>query len=184
MGTTLYTRKGDDGSTGLLGEGRVMKTDARMEALGAIDEASATLGLARSLGQQTEVETLILQIQRELYQLMAEVAATPENAAKFRTIGAEQVAWLEAQADIKSVDLNLPNEFILPGDTPAGAAFSIARAVVRRAERRVVELWEKNLVENPHLIAYLNRLSSLCFVLEVGEVASTGKDTPSLAKKK
>lgn len=179
---SFYTRKGDDGTTGLLGEGRVLKTDSRMEALGALDEASAALGMARSLTQVQGSQEIILQVQRELYQLMAEVAATPENAQRFRVIGEKHINWLEEQTDRLSGQVSMPREFIVPGDTPAGAAFSLTRAIVRRAERRVVQCWQAEQLTNPYLLGYLNRLSSLCFVLELFEVQSAGQKKPTLAK--
>lgn len=179
--TTFYTGKGDDGTTGLLGEGRVSKTHPRMEALGALDESSATLGLARALARDPRCGPLVIELQRDLYKLMAEVAAPPENAAQFHAIDAARVAWLEAQTDALSESVTLPKEFILPGDSVSGAAFSLARTVVRRAERRVVELFNLGDVRNPDLQRYLNRLSSLCFVLELVENEAAGKDT-TLAK--
>lgn len=180
----FYTGKGDDGTTGLLGEGRVSKTDARMEALGALDETSAALGLARSLSEDGMTSGLVMRIQRELYQLMAEVAATPENAERFRGIGAENVAWIEEQADRLSAQVDLPREFIVPGDTPLAAAFSLARTVCRRAERRVVALRDAGGLPNPHLLSYLNRLSSFCFVLELHAVQAGGKGIPTFARNK
>lgn len=177
----FYTRTGDEGTTGLLGEGRVPKFDLRIEALGALDEATAALGLARSLVLAPTVAPLLREIQRDLYHLMAEVGATPENAAKFRKIDAERVRWLEEQTDAVEQIVNLPNEFILPGETPASAALALARTIVRRAERRVVELFHVQLLENAALVAYLNRLSSLCFVLELLENQSSGQAT-QLAK--
>ena len=177
----FYTRTGDDGTTGLLGEGRVTKTHPRIEALGALDEASATLGLARAQVLDPLCEPILREAQRDLYKLMAEVAATPENADKFHSIDESRVHWLEAQTDSLSATLTMPHEFILPGDTPSGAALSLARAVIRRAERRVVELIEAKEASNTELVRYLNRLSSLCFVLELAENAAAGKVT-SLAK--
>jgi cob(I)alamin adenosyltransferase len=178
---TFYTRTGDDGTTGLLGEGRVPKTHPRIEALGALDEASATLGLARGQAIDPRTAPILLEAQRDLYKLMAEAAATAENADKFHFIDAARVEWLEAQTDALSSTLTMPHEFILPGDTASGAALSLARAVVRRAERRVVELLDAKEISNPELGRYLNRLSSLCFVLELAENAAAGKRT-SLAK--
>ena len=177
----FYTRTGDDGTTGLLGEGRVTKTHPRIEALGALDEASATLGLARAQVLDPRCEPILREAQRDLYKLMAEVAATPENADKFHSIDESRVHWLEAQTDSLSATLTMPHEFILPGDTPSGAALSRARAVIRRAERRVVELIEAKEASNTELVRYLNRLSSLCFVLELAENAAAGKST-TLAK--
>ena len=165
--------------TGLLGEGRVPKTHPRIEALGALDESTATLGLVRAQVRDPRCEPILLEVQRDLYQLMAEVAATPENADKFH-FNAARVNWLEAQIDALSATVTMPREFILPGDSLAGAALSLARAVVRRAERRVVELAAAKEVSNPELGRYLNRLSSLCFVLELVENAAAGKDaTPA-----
>ncbi len=180
----FFTGKGDDGTTGLLGEGRVSKTDVRMEALGALDETSAALGLARSLSEDETVAGLVMRVQRELYQLMAEVAATPENAERFRVINAENVAWLEEQADRLSEPIELPREFIVPGDTPLAAAFSLARTVCRRAERRAVALRDAGGLLNPHLLSYLNRLSSLCYVFELYAAQAGGKNRPTLARKK
>ena len=178
----FYTRTGDEGNTGLLGEGRVPKFDLRIEALGALDEATAALGLARSAARADQSASLILEAQRDLYRLMAEVGATPENAAAFRSIDAERVRWLETQTDALTETVPMPREFVIPGETPSSAAMSLARTVVRRAERRVVELFHQGGLENPHLLAYLNRLSSLCFVLELLENQHAGQSTP-LAKK-
>ncbi len=177
----FYTRSGDDGTTGLLGEGRVAKTHPRIEALGALDESTATLGLARAQARDPRCEGILLEVQRDLYKLMAEVAATSENADKFHVIDAARVDWLEAQIESLSAAMTMPREFILPGDSLAGATLSLARAVIRRAERRVVELVEVKEISNPDLGRYLNRLSSLCFVLELVENAAAGKNT-TLAK--
>ena len=178
----LYTRAGDEGHTGLLGEGRVAKFDLRIEALGALDEATAALGLARSSARVAQSAVLIIEIQRDLYRLMAEVGATSENAAAFRSIDAARVKWLETQTDALGETVPMPREFILPGENPSSAAMSLARTVVRRAERRVVELFHQGKLENPHLLAYLNRLSSLCFALELLENQHAGQLT-SPAKK-
>jgi cob(I)alamin adenosyltransferase len=178
---TFYTSKGDDGTTGLLGEGRVPKYHARMEALGALDEASAALGLARAQCSAEQAAPILLEAQRDLYKLMAEVAATPENAERFHFIDSTRVEWLESEAGALGGIVDMPKEFILPGDTLGGAALSMARAVVRRAERRVVALFDNEEVINPHLQRYLNRLSSLCFILELLENQNAGKKT-SLAK--
>lgn len=178
---TFYTAKGDDGTTGLLGAGRVPKYHVRMEAVGTLDEASAALGLARAQCSAVQTLRILVEAQRDLYKLMAEVAATPENAETFRHIDEERVKWLEHETDELSNAVEIPHEFILPGDSLGGAALSLARAVIRRAERRVVELFDGEEVINPHLQRYLNRLSSLCFVLELLENQSAGRKT-SLAK--
>ncbi|NOZ00065.1 MAG: cob(I)yrinic acid a,c-diamide adenosyltransferase [Chloroflexi bacterium] len=182
--SSFYTRGGDDGSTGLLGEGRLPKHHPRMEAIGTLDEATAALGLARALSQSPRIGPVLVQVQRDLYGLMAEVAATPENASRFRSIDEGRVAWLEAQTDALSETVDLPKEFILPGDTSGGAALSLARTVVRRAERRVAALLDQKEVTNPELLRYLNRLSSLCFVLELHETQSAGKAVTQAKEKK
>jgi len=178
---SFYTSKGDDGTTNLLGEGRVTKYHARIEAVGTLDESSAALGLARAHCLDPRSGGILLEAQRDLYKVMAEVAATPENAERFRLIDPARVKWLEEQTDTLSTVVEMPREFILPGDSLAGAALSLARAIVRRAERRVVELFDEQEVLNPDLQRYLNRLSSLCFVLELLENKAAGHQT-SLAK--
>ncbi|MCA1900352.1 MAG: cob(I)yrinic acid a,c-diamide adenosyltransferase [Chloroflexi bacterium] len=178
---TFYTAKGDDGTTGLLGEGRVPKYHVRMEAVGALDEASAALGLARAQCGAPQTAPILVEAQRDLYKLMAEVAATPQNANRFRFIDEERVNWLEQKTDEISAIVEMPKQFILPGDTLGGAALSLARAIVRRAERRVVHLFDDEEVVNADLQRYLNRLSSLCFALELLENHHAGKKT-TLAK--
>jgi cob(I)alamin adenosyltransferase len=178
----FYTRSGDDGSTGLLGEGRLPKYHPRMEAIGALDEASAALGLARSLSLSVQTKSILLEIQSDLYRLMAEAAATPENAPRFRSLDITRLQWLESQTDAIAARVPIPAEFILPGDTTPGAALSLARTVVRRAERRVAELVDRGEVTGTVILPYLNRLSSLCFVLELEANHEAGKET-SLAGK-
>ena len=173
----FYTAKGDDGTTGLLGEGRLPKYHPRMEAIGSLDEATAALGLARSLVQNAALQPILLQTQRDLYGLMAEVAATPGNAAQFRSIDKARVAWLEKETDALEAKVEVPKEFILPGETKGSGALALARTVVRRAERRVAELFHTNEIENPELVPYLNRLSSLCFLLELAENQHARKET-------
>jgi cob(I)alamin adenosyltransferase len=178
----LYTRTGDDGTTSLLGEGRLPKYHPRVETLGALDEASAALGLARSLTVLEGTKSILLNVQRDLYALMTEVAAEPKNASRFRIINPARLEWLESQTDAVAARVPLPNDFILPGDTPGGAALSLARTVVRRAERHLAELVDQGKLANPALLPYLNRLSSLCFVLELEENRQSGQET-NLAKK-
>ena len=180
--TQFYTRTGDDGFTGLLGEGRVPKYHPRTETVGIIDEATSALGLARAVCLDQKHKEILLTAQRDLYSLMAEVAATPENATRFRIIDEKRVDWLETQTDSLSKNLEMPNEFIIPGDSHAGAALALSRTVVRRAERQVARLLHSGDIENPDLLRYLNRLSSLCFVLELRENQAAGASTPTLAK--
>lgn len=180
--TRFYTGTGDDGFTGVLGEGRIPKYHPKTEAIGTLDEATAALGVARSICRSAGFHELVMTIQRDLYGLMAEVSATPENADRFRVIDATRVTWLEDQAEKYSQIAEIPKEFVLPGDSPGGAALSLARTVVRRAERRVAELLHTSEISNKELLKYLNRLSSLCFVMELVENQSNGKSQPSLAK--
>jgi cob(I)alamin adenosyltransferase len=180
--TRFYTQTGDDGYTGLLGEGRAQKYDPRIETVGAIDEANAALGLARAFCQTPQASSILLVVQRDLYHLMAEIAATPENAARFRSITDERVTWLEAQIDEINQVVTVPDEFIIPGDTKAGAVIDLARTIVRRAERQVAFLFHQGKIENRELLRYMNRLSSLCFILELLENQAAGNSQLTLAQ--
>lgn len=160
-----YTGAGDDGVTSLLGEGQVPKYHLQPEAFGTVDEASAALGLARAFSQIDEVQQVLLAVQRDLYHLMAELAATREAAARFRIIDRQRVDWLALQADEFGARIAMPREFVVPGDTRAGAFLDLARTIVRRAERVVAKLCDADLCDNSSVLPYLNRLSSLCFVL-------------------
>jgi len=179
----IYTRNGDDGRTSLLGKGRMPKHAARMEALGDLDEASAGIGLVRAQNTDPQIAELLKAVQRDLYSLMTEVATCPENAERIRALEAQRVEWLESQIEAITADVAIPAEFILPGDSLPGATLALARAIVRRAERRVAGLLDSGEVRNKVLLHYLNRLSSLCFALELSENAKAGKPT-SLAKDK
>ena len=113
---------------------------------------------------------------------MAEISATPENAEKFRGITSSKVSWLEGQVDELTAAIELPSEFILPGDTQSGASLALARTIVRRAERWLARLLHDHEIENGEVLRYLNRLSSLCFILELVEYRMAGKVKPTLAK--
>jgi cob(I)alamin adenosyltransferase len=178
----FYTRAGDDGFTGLLGKGRLPKHHPRIETLGSLDEASAALGLARALCQTSQCKTILVEVQRDLYVVMTEIAATPENRERFPTLGVPRLQWLESLIDTLSATVPTPSEFILPGDSLPGAALALSRTIVRRAERHVAELLNKGDLKNLTLLHYLNRLSSLCFTLELLENQSAGQGT-TLAKK-
>jgi cob(I)alamin adenosyltransferase len=172
--TKFYTQTGDDGFTGRLGKGRLPKNDPLIEAIGTIDEATAALGFARSQTSQSESKKIILEVQRDLYHIMAEVSATEKTADQFRVIDEARLAWLEATVDRISSTVETPKEFILPGDTLAGGAMSLARTIVRRAERRVAELYFAKAFNNSNILPYMNRLSSLCFILELKENQAAG----------
>ena len=172
----VTTGTGDDGYTGLLGATRVAKYAPIPELLGAVDEATSALGLARALTSDVEAKDLLLHVQRTLYTLMAEIATPPENqeAVGFHTTP-EQVAWLETtEADLKT-RVTIPNKFIIPGDTTDGAALDVARTVIRRAERLAVRLWHEGIITNPEIVRYLNRCSDFVFILaRVVEVRAGG----------
>lgn len=176
-----FTAEGDDGATALLGRTKALKCSQRIEAVGAVDEASAWLGMVR-VRVSDEISTLILQVQRHLYGLMAELAAEPENASLFRSIGIEQVDWLETKIEEVSAELEPLKEFIIPGDSATSAVMDVARTVVRRAERHCSALHHVEPLENKYLLAYLNRLSSLCYVLELDEIRREGLKRATLAK--
>lgn len=167
--STYFTRTGDDGYTGLLGEGRIPKYHPRAEAVGTIDEVGAALGVARSLCQNELTCTMLLSVQQDLHKMMAELSATPENVSKFRYIQSTHIEKLEQDIESISGMIEKPHGFIFPGDSKAGAALDMARTIVRRAERRVAGLYHSGEMANPTILQYLNRLSSLCFVLEILE---------------
>ena len=113
---------------------------------------------------------------------MAEISASPDNAERFRVIDSERVSWLEDKIQQLDEHIDMPREFIVPGDSLAAAYLDVARAVVRRAERNLAQLVHEGMEENFELLRYLNRLSSLCFVLELMENRAGGKHSPTLAK--
>jgi cob(I)alamin adenosyltransferase len=182
MTSQLYTRTGDDGFTGLLGEGRVAKYMPQPEAYGTVDEASAAIGVARAGALSVRGKEFMLTAQRDLYWMMAELAATQQAAAQFRRVDGERVKWLEQSTDEITALIVMPKEFVVPGDTLTGAHLDLARTIVRRAERVVVKLVHDGLVENIELVRYLNRLSSLLFVLGLYESALAGVTSVTLAK--
>jgi len=179
----FYTRKGDDGTTSWLGKGRIKKFDLRLETLGTLDETSAFLGMARAQVKTEQIKDMILQIQRDLYAIMTEVAADPNVANHFRILQEDRVTWLEEQTEAITDEVRLPSDFVIPGDTVGGGALDVARTVIRRAERRVTELHHSGGIANPFLLSYLNRMSSLLFVMELLETKTEGIQTPNLAKK-
>ncbi|MFQ5942126.1 MAG: cob(I)yrinic acid a,c-diamide adenosyltransferase [Anaerolineales bacterium] len=187
-----FAATGDDGYTSLLGDQRVPKSHSRPEAYGALDEASAAIGLARAIVSSDEAKRILVATQRDLYHIMSEVAAEPEVAERFRVVDRARVDWLEEQIERFGAEVEMPKEFIIGGDTGPSAALDFARTVVRRAERAAVlldleeraasEAEPRTEFENPHLYAYLNRLSTLCFVLALWEVEHQGGGRPTLAK--
>lgn len=179
----FYTKTGDDGTTGLLGDRRVDKSDLQIEVLGTLDELSASLGMARSLCQNP-VSDDIKTIQIRIYEIMSEVAATPENIDRFSKINDTCLMSLENLIERYSETTKIPNEFILPGDISASAAISVARTISRRAERRLVELGKREKDFRGILVQYLNRLSSFLYILELHVLQDQANGAISLAKKK
>ena len=163
--TRLYTGKGDDGTTGLLFGGRVPKDSPLPRACGAVDEAQATIGVARSLAERGgELDEALTQVCRDLWVLMAELATLPENRHKLTDgqtrVSAEMVAAVEALVDGLGARFEAPANFTVPGQTPLAAQLDLARTVVRRAEREAVAA----AAPGSQVLAYLNRLSSLLWV--------------------
>lgn len=173
----IYTKKGDEGQTSLLGGQRISKSDLRPEAYGTLDEACSVLGVARAQTQDEELKAVIHTIQQDLFLLGAELATASEDRERFRfQITAEHTAQLESLIDARLSKIELPRAFIIPGSSSyIPALLDWARAVVRRAERRVVELKEAGLLENPEVLRYLNRLADLLFVLARYQEAVEGK---------
>jgi cob(I)alamin adenosyltransferase len=162
----ITTGTGDTGYTGLLGEQRVAKYAPRPEVLGTVDEATSALGLARATSNDQKVKDIIYQIQRELYLLMGELATPAEVYNKVGLqITTEHVQRLEKLEETLKQEVDIPNKFIIPGDTPAGAALDLARTIIRRAERLAVKLLHDGVIANGEVIRYLNRLSDLVFIL-------------------
>jgi cob(I)alamin adenosyltransferase len=163
----IYTRTGDAGSTGLFGGPRVSKDDTRIEAYGTVDELNAALGCVRSAGGVDEsIDQQIEQIQRELFSIGAELAAPNPDEHGLRLIGTLHVARIEEWIDLHEGTLEPLKQFILPGGTQAASILHLARAICRRAERRVVTLGDQPGIElSDAVIVYLNRLSDYLFVL-------------------
>ena len=194
--SAVATRKGDDGTTGLLyGGARIPKDDLRTEAYGTIDEAVAALGLARAqLGVKDrlgvlsvefgDLPSLILRLQRELFVAAAELATNPDAWDRLedgRTrVSAEMVESLEGVLRDLESHIEMPREFVVPGETPTSAALEVARTTLRRAERRAVALGREGLIPGPYLLPYLNRLADLLWVLaRAAEQAESRTATPS-----
>ena len=165
----IYTKTGDDGTTGLLYGGRISKDDLLTEAYGTTDEAVAALGLARSLTGDEEIGTLLLALQRELFVVGADLATDPSSRSKLEPgvslVTSTMVERLEARIDELVEARPLPQVFIVPGANPASAAIDLARSIVRRAERGVVALERADRTVNPEVRRYLNRPSDLLFVV-------------------
>ena len=164
----IYTRKGDDGSTGLFFGGRVSKASHGPEVYGTVDEAVASLGVARAAADEGTASA-VLERQRELFVVGAELATAPENRHKLvdgtSRVTSSMVDGLEEEIDAIVAEVGMPREFVVPGGNPAAAALDVARTVVRRAERRAVEVADAGGLEGSQVVPYLNRLADYLFML-------------------
>jgi cob(I)alamin adenosyltransferase len=178
----MYTRTGDQGYTGLLGKARVPKHDLRPEAYGQVDEAQAALGVCRAGPLSERGRRLLVPIERDLYHIMAELATAPGTQLPLPSIAEERIEWLEHVCDELGLLIGPFTDFVLPGDSHAGALVHVARTVVRRAERAVARLLHEGDFDNSQVLRYLNRLSSLLFALARYEDMQAGVDITTLAK--
>ena len=161
----IYTKTGDDGTTGLFGGGRVRKASARVEAYGTVDELNATIGLARASTLDADSDAALARVQVDLFTLGAELACVPGKEAKLNMplLGGEDAARLEVAIDHAETFLSPLTSFVLPGGSAQAAALHLARTVCRRAERALLALDDAE--PRGELVIYLNRLSDLLFVL-------------------
>ena len=167
----VYTKRGDDGTTGLLYGGRVDKDDLRTEAYGTVDEAVSALGLARASLDLAEAEwrEAVLTVQRELFVAGAQLATHADHWPKLTDevsrVTPAMVVRLEARIDDLTDRYPLPQEFVVPGQRAPGAAIDLARTIARRAERSVVRMQRDGLLPDATVLVWLNRLSDYLFVL-------------------
>ncbi len=166
----IYTRKGDDGTTGLWYGGRVTKSDPRPEAYGSVDEAASALGLCRAAaGADPELQAVILRIQEELFVAGAELATAPEAADRLEEgvskVTEEMVERLEGDIDRYMAQVDLPPKFVIPGGTELSARLDVARTAVRRAERRVSSLNQAGELADDTVLTYLNRASDAVYAM-------------------
>jgi cob(I)alamin adenosyltransferase len=166
----IYTRKGDDGTTGLWYGGRVPKFSGRPEGYGSVDEAASALGAARAAAERDgELYRDILRLQNELFVAGAELATAPEAAERLQPevskVTSEMVERLESDIDRYMARVELPPKFVIPGGTELSARLDVARAAVRRAERRVAELKDAGDLADDTVLTYLNRLSDAVYAM-------------------
>jgi cob(I)alamin adenosyltransferase len=165
----IYTRKGDDGTTSLWYGGRVLKSDARTEAYGSLDEAASALGVARALASEERVRGDLLHLQDDLFVAGAELATAPDARARLEPgvscLREDMVTWLEEAIDSYMGEVDLPPKFVIPGGTQLSAQLDVARSVLRRAERRIVALDRSEGLDDSVVIKYVNRASDLLFAM-------------------
>ena len=163
----FYTSRGDQGKTDQIGKSRLSKAHIRIQTVGSLDESSSFLGFARAQITDHEINQLIKTIQKDLYRIMSIVAQEQPDSDKIPDLEPGRVAWLEEKIDHYGSLTESPRDFILPGQNLPSGAIGMARTVVRRAERDLVSLAEESMLFSETSLSYLNRLSSLCFVLEL-----------------
>jgi cob(I)alamin adenosyltransferase len=162
----IYTKTGDDGSTGLFGGPRVQKDDPRIDAYGTVDELNSILGLARAEQPVGEIDQFLMRLQNDLFALGAELATPRPGDQGTQLIGSLQIEALERAIDRFETELEPLRQFVLPGGSKAAAQLHLARTVCRRAERLLVTLTTQSVDPiSPDLVIYLNRLSDVLFVL-------------------
>jgi cob(I)alamin adenosyltransferase len=170
--SAVATGRGDDGTTGLLYGGRIAKDDPRTEAYGTVDEAVAALGVARhalAVAGLVDLAGAVLRWQRELFVVGAELATNPSASDRLQDgvtrVSEGMLEGVEAALRELEARMTMPREFIVPGETRASAALEVARAVLRRAERRIVSLNRNGELDGAWLLAYVNRLADLLWVM-------------------
>jgi cob(I)alamin adenosyltransferase len=167
----IYTKKGDDGTTSLWYGGRLAKSDARTEAYGSLDEAASALGIARSLcgDDEAEIAADILRLQDDLFIAGAELATAPEASERLEDgvsrITDEIADGLDEVIDRYMDRVDLPPKFVIPGGTPLSAQLDLARAVIRRGERRVVALQDAGELASTAILRFLNRASDAAYAM-------------------
>ncbi len=161
---SIATKRGDGGQTGLSGGIRVSKTDPRVECYGTIDELISQMGFARSICHDAGIAARIERIQRELYKVGSAIATPPESKKTPPEITAQMVDTLEAEVHEMEAQPGVLADWSLPGGAPDAAALDVARTVCRRAERLATALAEAGILPNPHILAYLNRLSDVLWL--------------------
>jgi len=180
----IYTKTGDAGQTGLFAGARVAKDDPRIEAVGTVDELNAAMGVARAADVPAQLDAVLAALQNELFDVGAELATPEPEKAKILRTTAEQIARLETLIDQHEAGLEPLTQFILPGGTSAAAQLHLARTICRRAERRVLTLaGASQQPVSPQLLAYLNRLGDLLFVLARSANHAAGHDEPKWQKR-
>ncbi len=163
----LYTKTGDDGTTGLFGGGRVQKSSARVSAYGTVDELNATLGVARATKVHPDSDAVLAAVQVDLFTLGAELATVPgkEDKLGMPLLGDADAERLEKAIDDAEAAVEPLKNFVLPGGSAQAAALHMSRTVCRRAERELLALGDTDVAPRRDLVIYLNRLSDLLFVL-------------------